>query len=354
MDDRSGSMTPGDQELERRLEAYADARLSPSVESTTRVRAAVMAEAHRQAALLAADAEAGATAADETAAARATTAPKRGFWRTWRRPVVAVLIACLAVGIVAGSAFASRAGGPLYAARLWAEMVTLPSELPARAVAEAKRLQARIDEAEEASTAGDSGATEAALVAYSTIVVEAARDAAGNAIAQSTIEVTVQLQVTALTTLVGNAPAAARAAAQDALDQSNDTLRDLKSPGGSVDDHGSPANAGRGNGAQGPKGDGTDDPPSADPGTGTTDASNGKAAKPDPTARPTDKTALPGHRETSVPAQPEHQGGKPDPTPNPDPAPNMDAKGSQQVKTGQGVDPEPCDSPKPGPDAHKS
>src|SRR6185312_11565575 len=54
MDERY-ELDRGAVEVIRRLEAYADARLDPSVAATTRMRAAVMAAAHRQAALIAAD-----------------------------------------------------------------------------------------------------------------------------------------------------------------------------------------------------------------------------------------------------------------------------------------------------------
>ena len=43
-----GPNDPGDPEIERRLEAYADLRLSPSVAATTRMRTAVMSAAHRR------------------------------------------------------------------------------------------------------------------------------------------------------------------------------------------------------------------------------------------------------------------------------------------------------------------
>ena len=45
---------PEGMEVLRRLEAYADARLTPNVAATTRVRAGVMAAAHQRSTLLAA------------------------------------------------------------------------------------------------------------------------------------------------------------------------------------------------------------------------------------------------------------------------------------------------------------
>ena len=46
---------PRDPEIERLLDAFAELRLSPSLAATTRMRAGVMAAAHRRAALLQAD-----------------------------------------------------------------------------------------------------------------------------------------------------------------------------------------------------------------------------------------------------------------------------------------------------------
>ena len=52
-DDVIDQTEPGYIELARRLEAYADLRLSPSAAATTRMRTAVMTAAHRRAALIA-------------------------------------------------------------------------------------------------------------------------------------------------------------------------------------------------------------------------------------------------------------------------------------------------------------
>ena len=145
MDERY-ELDRGAVEVIRRLEAYADARLDPSAAATTRMRAAVMAAAHRQAALIAADgAGTLALAPTEIAPGRA---PREGRWfATWRRPIAAMLAGTLTLGILAGTALATRPGGPLYQARLWTEAANLPAAGLARAGAEVDRLQARIDEA---------------------------------------------------------------------------------------------------------------------------------------------------------------------------------------------------------------
>ena len=138
----------GDEVLARRLEAYAAERLTPDASASTRMRAQVMAAAHRQ----------------------ATAAPTPLHLAQRRRLVGAFLAASLTVGLVVGSASASQAGGPLYPVRIWAETLTLPSSPSERATAEVRRLEARLAEAFEASAAGDQGAADAALEAYGNIV----------------------------------------------------------------------------------------------------------------------------------------------------------------------------------------
>ena len=140
-DDAIDPNDPGVLELAKRLEAYADARLSPSMAATTRMRTSVMNAAHRRAALIAADGTfdaAGATTA-ALAAERAAAATN-----AWRRPVVAILAGCLTLALLVGTAFAAKPGGPLYAARLWTEMANLPADVVARAEAEIDRLDARL------------------------------------------------------------------------------------------------------------------------------------------------------------------------------------------------------------------
>ncbi|MEA2619422.1 MAG: hypothetical protein QOC97_195, partial [Chloroflexota bacterium] len=169
-------------ELARRLEAYADQRLSPSVAATTRMRAAVMVAAHRRAALIRADATFDAAGATTSACAAQdpTAKPATVSHSPWRRPIAAAMAGCLTLALFAGTALAAEPGGPLYAVRIWTEMATLPGNLADRAQAEIGRLQERLDEAQRASSAGDVFGTEAALAAYSTIVVEAANGSDGD------------------------------------------------------------------------------------------------------------------------------------------------------------------------------
>ncbi|OGO54978.1 MAG: hypothetical protein A2Z32_09610 [Chloroflexi bacterium RBG_16_69_14] len=112
----------------------------------------------------------------------------------------------------------------------------------ARAEAEVDRLEARLDEAQQASAAGDAAAVEAALEAYSSIVIEAVAGSGGDPAATVAIEVTVTRHVVVLTALVDRVPAPAREAIQNALSSSTKALEDLDetrkkgSGGGNPDD----------------------------------------------------------------------------------------------------------------------
>jgi hypothetical protein len=212
-------------ELRRRLEAYADARLTPSLDATIRMRMHVMNAAHHRAALFAAsptlDVAAAATAAPRTERSRFAT-------RAWRRPAAALVAASLGVALVAGTISASDPGGLLYTPRIWIELANLPANVVDRAHAEISRLEARIQEAQQASNAGDGPAAQAALAAYSTIVVEAGQGSAGDPTAIAAIEITVTRHVVVLTALADSVPAPARAAVQQALSSSTQVLDDLE------------------------------------------------------------------------------------------------------------------------------
>ena len=82
MDDQTlGTIEPGDRgdpEVERRLEAFADARLLPNVAATTRIRAAVMTAAHRRAELIEADAASGLRPASAGSAPAGPASAERG------------------------------------------------------------------------------------------------------------------------------------------------------------------------------------------------------------------------------------------------------------------------------------
>ncbi len=305
-DDMIESADFGYFELARRLEAYADQRLSPSLAATTRMRTAVMTAAHRRAALIKADATfdaAGATTsarADQHLAAQAATASHS----PWRRPVAAVMVGCLSLALLAGTALAAEPGGPLYAVRIWTEMATLPANLADRAQAEIGRLQDRLDEAQRASDAGDVFGTEAALAAYSAIVVEAANGSDGDPAASAAIALSIRDQMATLKLMLKDLPGPARAAAQAALSSSTTALGTL----------GGPSRDGGGNQKVGVPGSGATGTPRPDKPT-TDTASPKPSASPNaaaPTKTPTPLKSDPPKNDNTVK---DHQ--PPSPSPHP-------------------------------------
>jgi hypothetical protein len=228
MDEMIGSMT-GDAMLGRRLEAYAEARLSPDLATSTRLRARVLAAAHRRAALSRADAgltvlsPAGRTVEpaqfSPRAQALARQAPRRRR-RHWRRVAALFLAASLGGSLAVGGVAAARPGGPLYEARLWAETLQLPSDPSARAVAELDRLKERLRELGEASRAGDTAAAMAALEAYKAIVDQASDSAilAGDEVAAAVLQTGVGRNVEVLQALIDQVPEHARIAISEALE----------------------------------------------------------------------------------------------------------------------------------------
>jgi hypothetical protein len=201
----------GDARLRRRLEAYADLRLTPDLAATSRIRARVLAYAHRQADLARADAALTivppiTSRISPRAKARPTAIPRRHA--RWRRALAAISAAALAIALVGGVAAATRPGAALFDLRVWFETVTLPAEPSARAVAELKRLDQRISEAVEAARTGDVAGVAAALAAYERILEEASAAvlAADDPVAAAVLETGVGRNVDVLQALVGQVP----------------------------------------------------------------------------------------------------------------------------------------------------
>jgi hypothetical protein len=273
-----------DDELARRLEAYADARLSPTLAATSRMRAHVMAAAHQQAALARADEDrtrvlAAPTQLDRTRLDRTRmdrTRMDRTRQASWRRPMTALLAAGLTLAVGVGSVAAAQPGGPLYGARVWAETLTLPGNANERAQAELHRLQDRLAEAAAGAAAGDMGAAQAALDAYTAIVDEATHELGNDVAAAATLETGLRSNVDVLTVLVGRVPSEqAKAAIQRAIDRSDSAAEQI---------HGKPSDTPGG-------------PPTANPNTTAKPQATdgpGRTANPNrPTTKPADATEKP-------------------------------------------------------------
>ena len=227
-DDAIDPYDVGMRELSRRLEAFADTRLNPSLSGTSRMRTTVMNAAHRRAALIAADRTFDAVAA--AAAAVPGVSPLNGpasRSRAWRRPMAALAAGALMLALVGGTASAANAGGPLYAARIWIEMANLPAGALARADAEITRLDARLQEARQAYARGDGPAAEAALTAYSVILTEAVAGSAADPAASAAIESSLTRHVVDLELMVASVPPTGQGAVRHALASSTVVLNDL-------------------------------------------------------------------------------------------------------------------------------
>ena len=229
-----------DDELARRLEAYAEARLSPDRAATARMRAHVMAVAHHRAAIARVGTDR--VAAPTVLAAAQADRTRRSMWR---RPLTALLAAGLTLGVGVGSVAAAQPGGPLYGARIWAETLTLPANANERAQAELRRLEERLAEAAAATAAGDVNAANAALDAYTAIVNEATEDAGNDVSAAATLETGVRSNIAVLKVLAvrfetghGQAGEAIERALQRAIDQSDAALDRI--PGKPSDTPGGP------------------------------------------------------------------------------------------------------------------
>lgn len=331
MDDAMIDLMADDGRLRRRLDAYAEARLTPDLAAATRMRARVLAVAHRRSALGLADPGLALLPAPEveprdtvTVRTVVRTTARRGATRS--RSLAILLAATLALGAAAGTALAARPGGALYGARLWAETLTLPSDPSARAVAELARLRERLAEAETAAAAGDPDGATAALRAYDSIVAEATAHAvaAGSGVAGAALETGVAQQVAVLQRLATSLPETAvpaiERALQHAIEQSRDAIETIDAANG----------GGNGGGGDPGAGDpGAGDPGNGDPGAGPTGApTDGPTAAPTaaPTTKPT-KEPKPTREPTPVPVTTDRPGGRPTPEPGATPRPTPRGQG---------------------------
>ncbi|MFL5778938.1 MAG: hypothetical protein ACJ761_08355 [Chloroflexota bacterium] len=257
MDEMMTFADPRTLELERRLSAFADARLAPDAIAMRRMRRRLLG---RQAVIVAR------TRTEETRPTQVVPGP----WM--RRAAASLLAASLGLALVAGTAFAAHAGGPLYEARIWMESLTLPREPVARAEAELARLRARVAEALEAATAGDLAAAEAAMQAYDDILAEAEAGVRGDPDAEHGLALGLGRDAAGLERLLALVPDQARAHVAAALGHSRAVVAaDGGSPSGP---HHEPAAGAGGNPAATEKP--TPSPKPVKPGTGPGTGNTGK------------------------------------------------------------------------------
>ncbi len=201
-----------DDELKRRLEGYAHARLAPDPARIARMRARLLAEVR------------------ERPAAGPTRLAPRSRRRT--RWLPALLAAGLSVVLVGGVALAgSRAGGPLYPARLWLEDVTLPADPASRLDGELDHLQTRLDEAAQAAVSGNGGAVQAALDAYRATIDRAVTTAGGDLDRATQVGLVLGRHQAVLAALADGLPPKAAEAIERAIDRTEQKIDDVQSRG---------------------------------------------------------------------------------------------------------------------------
>jgi hypothetical protein len=318
MDEDFVERRPGDIEMYRRLDAFAQMRLAPDAAAMARIRSALMGQA-----LAMADARAASLALPTQQPAIVVERPSLSALRMpVTRGSAAFLAACLTLGIVAGSVTASAAGGPLYGPRLWLEEANLPSAPLAHANGQLDRLDARLEEIRVAVTSGNAGATEAALVAYTGILEDLETQAlADPAVADQVLDDIARRQVV-LTALLGKVPPQAQDALEQALQQGANAVEAIGDdgnpgdpvrrggggPGSGHDSDSGSGSGGSGSGGSGSGGSGSGGSGSGGSGSGGSNGQTGTGQ--DGSNKPDDP---PGQAERTP---------RPEPTPNPPKAPH--------------------------------
>jgi hypothetical protein len=205
-----------DDDLGRRLTAYAQVRLSPSPEAAARIRARVMEVA-----------SVGSSRATTGALEPIPFAAYRTRLSGRSRTFAALMAAALSLLLLAGVAFASGPGSPLYGVRLWAETVGLPSEPGARADADVDRLEKRMNEAVGAANSGNGSAVSAALAAYREILDDAIDADARRESASDRLESALGRHRLVLATLLDYVPDPARDAIQRVIERSDEAAKGI-------------------------------------------------------------------------------------------------------------------------------
>jgi hypothetical protein len=195
-------------DVERLLASYARHRLAPRYGAMARIRTALF---HR------------------LEARRLLAIAPPGTWRSRvaRRLMAAGLAATLVLAAAATVVTAGPAS-PFYGARLWLETVTLPAAADDRAETHRDRLEARLEEAEEAAAAGNGAAVAQALAAYRSEVEAALADVGDDAEQLARLEAALGTHLVVLGVLAERVPPQAADAIQNAMNASNKAVERIK------------------------------------------------------------------------------------------------------------------------------
>lgn len=222
MNDHTGSTFRELDDIEDLLEAYAEARLSPSGPVLARVRANVMAKVAGSAALAATGRRAG--EADAPAASR----ERLSHVRVPRRAFALGLAATLTLGTGA-AVLAAPPGSPLYDVRVAIEAALLPTRADARLASHEQHLEQRIAEALAAAEGGDPVALQAALAAYAAEVEVALNELGSDPDLLARLEAVLGKHVAVLTALEAEVPD--QASIDRAIESSRKAVAKIKERG---------------------------------------------------------------------------------------------------------------------------
>jgi hypothetical protein len=297
MDDPMQKTRTGDTLVVKRLETFANVRLSPDPAAVRRMRARVMRDAR-------------ATLRSPTVTSAPSPAAPGPVARRWirgrgtRRGAGLLLAATLSLTVLGGAALAAGPGRPLYGAALWFEEAMLPAAGPARNEAQIARLEHRLGDAQAAAQSGDGGAVAAALAAYRETVDDALASVTGDGAWEARLDAALGTHLIVLEALMGQVPEHARAAIEQAINKSHQAHDRIggrggpSSPGGPGNPDKGPKKTAEPEPARTPKPDKTPRPaptlaPAAPP-----------ATTPEPTLRPTPRTNPSPPAEPGQPASP--------------------------------------------------
>lgn len=213
---------PGTDELERRLGAFASARLAPDRVAVTRMRSSVIEEARMH-------------VLDARLSRR----------RNGRRRLAALAMAAtLTIGGAASVAAASNAGGPLYPARIWLEIAAMSPDESTRALERLHQVDARVLDLERAASAGDQNAIAAAINAYRDAVAAAVDEAETGPDNDrlETLRAALGLHLVVLERLWHRVPDKAMEAIGHAIDASHKAVDRIDTPKGNKDKGGGGSN----------------------------------------------------------------------------------------------------------------
>jgi hypothetical protein len=219
----------GYEELDRQLQTYASARLTPSSDAVRRMRKAVVLRAADLAAIRQFEAE---RLAAEQERLRNSHAGLFGWLGLHRRASAALLAASMTIASV-GVVFGASADSPLYPARIWLQSVLLPGSGDARAAAHVDLLEQRVEDAEHAAGGADAAGVQAALTAYISELESAIADAQNDPARLAELQQALAAHLLLLQQLENSAPAGAQNAIHQAINDSRQAQHDLAGRGGS-------------------------------------------------------------------------------------------------------------------------